>query len=534
MSLRRDVMTIGSLGRADGRMHGRPATSWANLPVRASDPAARRYQRVLLLNPAATLYEHDYPRCTYPLGIGYVAAVLETYQYDVAMIDVFAEGYHQAQPVVEDERFVRYGLDDAAVLKAIAEFCPDVVGVSSIFSNQADNVHHLLRLVRAAAPQARTAIGGAHPRYFPEACLADDALDVVLLGESELTFLLWIECLNKSLEECELRGIAYRKSDGSVEIRPELPLIGTATAKSPALADGDGELDEIPFPAWHLYNMERYFELRAYQSPYTRGTRVGQIYTSRGCTAQCTFCTTTNFWGRKLRRRSVENIIRELTVLKDRYGIDEFHVQDDNITNDMEHARELFRAFCKLELPWATPQGTALWRMDEELLDLMAESGAYQVTFAIESGVQRVLRELIHKPLNLARSSHLVQYARSLGMHVHGFFIVGMPPMNGCDGETLTEMRQSYQYAQDTGFDSASFFTASPIVGSELLRECVRQGFVDPAESLYKMSYKQGLINVPGLWAGEEVAMLAAEFNASFNEPRVRAYTDLQWNPGQY
>jgi radical SAM superfamily enzyme YgiQ (UPF0313 family) len=295
-----------------------------------------------------------------------------------------------------------------------------------------------------------------------------------------------------------------------------------------------GELDHIPFPAWHLYNMERYFEIKAYQSPYTVGSRVGQLYTSRGCTAHCTFCTTTNFWGQKLRIRSVANVVAEVQALKDRYGIDEFHIQDDNITNDMEHARQLFRAFKDVGLPWATPQGTALWRMDEELLDLMAESGAYQVTFAVESGVQRVLKELIRKPLNLKRTSHLIKYARSLGIHVHGFFIVGMPPMFGNPGETLDEMRASFEYAEESGLSSASFFAASPIVGSELLRECLRQGFVDSSEALYRMTYKQGIINVPGLWSGEEVAALAAEFNQRFNEPRTRAYSNRQWSSGQY
>jgi radical SAM superfamily enzyme YgiQ (UPF0313 family) len=495
-------LTIGSLGGAGAAPTGRPVITWGDLPGRASRPGARRYERVLLLNPAATLYQRDLPRCTYPLGIGYLAAVLERYD---------------------------------------SEFGPDVIGVSSIFSNQADNVHNLLRLAASYAPQARTAIGGAHPRYFPSACLRDPALDAVFLGEGELAFLLWVEYLNGAVGEQELQGIAFRDDSGQTTIRPELPLIssgrraGTRAVRESPMASYSGELDHIPFPAWHLYNMEKYFQIKAYQSPYTVGERVGQIYTSRGCTAHCTFCTTTNFWGQKLRRRSVGNVVQEISELRDRYGIDEFHVQDDNITNDMGHAAELFRALREVGLPWATPQGTALWRMDEPLLDLMAESGAYQVTFAIESGVQRVLRELIRKPLDLGRTSHLIKYARSLGMHVHGFFIVGMPPMFGHDGETISEMQASYAYAEQAGFSSASFFVASPIIGSELLRECLRQDFVDSSAALYRMTYKQGIINVPGLWHGDEIAELAAGFNRDFNASRARAYpATRQWSSSQY
>ncbi|WDZ85837.1 B12-binding domain-containing radical SAM protein [Micromonospora cathayae] len=540
MTDNKNLLTIGALGSAESALHGKPAISWGDLPTVASDPARRRFQKILLLNPAATLYRHDLPRCTYPLGIGYLAAVLERYGYEVRLLDVFAEGYDNAREVDGDPQFLRYGLDDDAIVTVLREFAPDVVGVSSIFSNQADNVHHLLRLADRVVPEAKTAMGGAHARYFPKACLEDPNLDVVFLGEGELTFLLWIEHLNGSIAEDTLQGLAYRDATGAVRIKPELPLISSTRPAGPEvkrespILGADGELDHIPFPAWHLYNMERYFEIKAYQSPYTVGSRVGQVYTSRGCTAHCTFCTTTHFWGQKLRRRSVQNVVDEIVALRDRYGIDEFHIQDDNITNDMDHARELFKAFRTIGLPWATPQGTALWRMDEELLDLMVESGAYQVTFAIESGVQRVLKELIRKPLNLARTAHLIRYARSIGMHVHGFFIIGMPPMFGNEGESLAEMQASYDYAEEAGFSSASFFAASPIVGSELLRECIRQRFVDADEALYRMTYKQGIINVPGLWSGEEVAALAAKFNANFNASRVRSYSTRQWNSDKY
>ena len=535
------LLTIGKLGGAESALHGKPAITWADLPTVASDPATRHRQRVLLLNPAATLFRQDLPRCTYPLGIGYLAAVLERFDYDVRILDVFAEGYHNATDVDGDPQFLRYGLDDAEIIEVIRDFAPDVVGVSSIFSNQADNVHHLFHLANEVAPAALTAMGGAHARYFPKACLEDPNVDVVFLGEGELTFLLWLEHLNGAIGPDQMQGIAFRDDAGVVQIRPEMPLIsserpvGPETKRESPIVGDAGELDHIPFPAWHLYNMEKYFEIKAYQSPYTVGERVGQVYTSRGCTAHCTFCTTTHFWGQKLRRRSVQNVVDEIVHLRDVYGIDEFHIQDDNITNDMDHARELFREFKKIGLPWATPQGTALWRMDEELLDLMVESGAYQVTFAIESGVQRVLKDLIKKPLNLARTSHLIKYARSLGMHVHGFFIIGMPPMFGKEGESLEEMQASYAYAEESGFSSASFFAASPIVGSELLRECVRQGFVDADEALYRMTYKQGIINVPGLWTGTEIAELAAKFNADFNSPRSRSYTATrQWSIAKY
>ena len=529
-------LTVGDLGNEGLAVDRRPAIAWGELPAPASlpgrGPGKRAVSRVMLLNPAAVLFKHDLPRCTYPLGIGYIAAVLLENGYEVQIVDTFAEGFENPVGIDKDDNFLRYGLPLDAVAARIRDFDPHIVGVSSIFSNQADNVHQLLAVAKRVNPRIVTAIGGAHARYFPKACLADRNLDWVFLGESELTFLNFLGVMNGEREPETLHGVAYRDRGDNIVVNETLDLIGSR-AKNEA---GDwSELDNIPFPAWRLYDMELYFKYKAYQSPYTVGSRVGQIYTSRGCSAKCTFCTTTNFWGNRLRRRSPESVVDEIVRLKQDYDIDEFHIQDDNVTNDMRHAKSLFTKLIDVGLPWATPQGTALWRMDEELLDLMKASGAYQITFAIESGVQRVLTDLIRKPLDLAKTRRLIRYAGDIGLHVHGFFIIGMPPMFGKPGETLDEMWESFRFARDAGFHSASFFAATPIVGSALLSEGLRQGFIDSTTPLYRMSYKQGLIDVPGLWRGQAVAELAAHFNATFNACETRRYAaDRAWHAEKY
>src|SRR5699024_8863503 len=100
---------------------------------------------------------------------------------------------YNTQTVEGDSQFICYGLSDDDVVKVIDEFSPDVVGVSSIFSNQADNVHNLLRLADQVVPEALTAIGGAHARYFPKACLEDPNSDPLCIGRGGRTILLWIE-----------------------------------------------------------------------------------------------------------------------------------------------------------------------------------------------------------------------------------------------------------------------------------------------------------------------------------------------------
>lgn len=496
-----------------------------------SKKGSRRYQRVLLLSPGAILFRGDLPRCTYPLGLGYIGAMLERNDYEVKLIDCLVEGYYTTESVDANGDFIRYGLSALEIRKLIRDYSPDVIGVSSIFSNQSDVIEEIFSIARSECPSALLITGGAHARYFPDQYIETLDADAVMLGESENTIVEFLDWANGARPIESLQGIVVKdRIKKSIFVDKTMPLVKNSQRDSNGIA---ADIDAIPFPAWHLYNMERYFEIGAYQSPYTIGSRVAQIYTSRGCTAKCTFCTTTNFWGGKLRRRSPDNVINELKKLTSVYGVDEYHIQDDNITNDKEHARILFKELESLNLPWCTPQGTALWRMDENLIDLMAASGCYQITFAIESGVQRVLNELIQKPLDLDRTVHLVQYARDRGLDVHGFFIIGMPPMFGKAGETIAEMQATYRYAVDAGFTSASFFTATPIVGSVLLTESLRQGFLSPDTPLYRMSYKQGLLNVPGLWDGTEIASLAHGFNKSFNERSTRR-SRKKWGEVQY
>ena len=492
---------------------------------------ARKYQRVMLISPSVILFKGDLPRCTYPMGLGYIGAALERDDYDVRILDCLAEGYYTQLPVGSDKNFIRYGLSENSIHDELIDWMPDVIGVSSIFSNQSDIIEEIFAIAREACPRAFLITGGAHARYFPQQYIESLDIDAVFLGESENTIIQFLDWANGGRSIESLEGIVVNeKIKKHIYINKNMPLIKQERTNH---SMAGAELDIISYPAWHLYNMERYFDIGAYQSPYTIGSRVAQLYTSRGCTAKCTFCTTTNFWGGKLRRRSPQNVLGEIESLVNQYDIDEFHIQDDNITNDKKHAKKLFKAFSGINLPWCTPQGTALWKMDRELLDIMRESGCYQITFAIESGVQRVLDELIHKPLDLSKTKHLVQYAQEIGLDVHGFFIIGMPPMFGNRGETIAEMYKTFEFAQNAGFTSASFFTATPIIGSVLLSECLRQGFISSDTPLYKMSYKQGIIDVPGLWRGIDIAALAHEFNVSFNA-NVKKKGGREWKNLQY
>jgi hypothetical protein len=189
-----------------------------------SKPSDRKFQRVLLISPPATLFAGDLPRCTYPLGPGYIAAVLEANSYEVKILDCLLEGYDRQESLEGDDRFIKYGLTTDEIAEHIKNFKPDLVGISSIFSNQADAVSDIFRLVKKICPEVKMATGGAHARYFPFNYIEDLDVDAVFLGESELTFLQYMEHLNGFGTIEDISSVVIKK-DGQIYSNDSMALI---------------------------------------------------------------------------------------------------------------------------------------------------------------------------------------------------------------------------------------------------------------------------------------------------------------------
>ncbi len=453
----------------------------------------REINKVMLISPKYTLFKSDVRRNITPMGLAYLGAFLERENYDVSILDIFSEGYHNLK---KQGDFVICGLDDEEIKKRIKEFKPDVAGVSCIFSTQYKNVQHTLKLIKEVDENITTLIGGSHPTYTLEETLNNNFLDFTIIGEGELPTLQLLNALNNKKDLSTIGGLAYRKGNKKL-INNKLQYMEN--------------LNDLPLPARHLLNMEQYFKINMPQNPYPLGKRVTQIITSRGCSAKCIFCTTTNFWGNRYRGRSAENVVDEIRKLKKEYDIDEFQITDDNITLNKKRVMKILYGIKDLGLKWCVPQGVAVWALDNELLEKMKESGCYQLTFAIESGNQNVLNNIVKKPLRLKRVKPLVKKAQELDIQVHAFAICGLP------GETIEQMHQTYDFVKDCNFDSASFFVATPLVGSELLKICNEKGYlregIQPNEQLYKI----GNITTPDFEA-RQVQELTEHFSRLYNE----------------
>ncbi|MCX5712162.1 MAG: cobalamin-dependent protein [Candidatus Omnitrophica bacterium] len=397
-----------------------------------------------------------------PLGLGYLGSTLEKYGFEVKIVDSLIEGWNNRTNVADG--VIRIGLSFEDIEKIIIDFDPDIVGVNNLFTRQRENAHKIYALAKNSKKDIITIAGGAHPSVMPELVLGDSNVDYVILGEGDKTIIDLMYALKNSGDLSKLDGIGYREGN-AIKIIPKSIFIK--------------DLDGLPFPAWHLLNMEKYFGLKVSHGDRQK-KRFSPVITSRGCPAHCTFCSAYAVWGRGFRPRSPENVIFELKELKKLYNIEEIMFEDDNLTLDPQRAEALFDAMIReqLNLTWDTPNGIAAWTLSENLLNKMKQSGCRNVNFAIESGNQQVLDFVIKKPLKLEKVKPLVSYAKKIGLNVGLFLVIGMP------GETEEQIWDSFRLAVELGIYTPHISVATPYPGSELYDRCKSQKLFKPDFSL--------------------------------------------------
>ena len=369
-----------------------------------------------------------------PFGLGYLAESVRRRGHDALVIDA-----------------LRDGLGEKALVSRLAAWSPDFVGVL-LFTKDLRIVRSLLSAVRAALPGVKTCVGGPHPSAVPAETMRffGDALDFAFAGEAETGLPSLLDALEK---DCGKRG-----GGAALDPVPGLAWRDVAGVKAnPRIFEEDLDSLEV---AWDLIPPASY--PRAPHGAYYRRFPVAPIVTSRGCPYQCTFCAAECVSGRKVRRRSVENVVSEIELLRDRYGVREIHVEDDNFTGKKEYVL----AFCEAlrtrapGISWTCPNGVRVDTLDREMLAAMKTSGLYFLSVGVESGSDRILKAM-KKSLTVARIEEKVRLVREAGIEVSGFFMLGFP------GETPEEMEETIRFALRLPLSRASFANFQPFPGCE-------------------------------------------------------------------
>jgi radical SAM superfamily enzyme YgiQ (UPF0313 family) len=320
-------------------------------------------------------------------------------------------------------------------------------------------MHKTAQAIKQVDPKIQVVVGGPHPTVVPEETLEDENIDCVVLGEGELALSKFIERVSNREQQYDLDGIAYR-TDGHTVVNPP--------------ADFISDLDSMPFPAWDLLDVRRYFNKQGH-AVIQLHRQYMPIMTSRGCPYRCAYCH--SIFGKKYRTRSPENIVEELKILSSQYGIREIHVEDDSFNIDLARAKSIFEklAASGLKLKINFPNGIRLDFVDQELLNKMISAGVYRVSYAVETVSSRI-QDLIHKKVDLDRASETITQTSERGISTNGYFMIGFPD------ETREEMLETIDYAVKSDLHTASFFIVTPFPGTELYRAAVQKGKVHPRE----------------------------------------------------
>lgn len=382
----------------------------------------------------------------HPYNLGLLASMIRD-KYDVEIFD----------STMEDVSREDFG-------KTIAEKKPDVLGISVLVNEYGEIANIAAKIAKEAYPAIKIVAGGVHAMSSPSRLVADTNIDYVVRGEGEYAFRDLCSFLNGNGKIPE-RGVTYRK-DGQL-------IDGGVTAFVQ-------NLDRIPFPAYDLVDFKKYTmktQRESVDSP--REPPFTGMRTSRGCPYTCCFCEIDSIAGRKTRFRSLENVASEIEWLIHDYGIKSLAFYDDNLIVDPKRAKDLFRMMAerKYNLKWNNP-GTALYKIDEEMMDLMKKSGCVGLNVAIESGNERVLRDIVHKPLNLEFAKKTLKMMKKYDIFLAANFVVGFP------GETWDEIRQTIKFAEEIDVDYVKIYNATPFPNTALYnvakeQDLFREGFDD-------------------------------------------------------
>jgi radical SAM superfamily enzyme YgiQ (UPF0313 family) len=460
--------------------------------------------KILLIDPPFYRFINYYNRY-FPLGLAYLAASLRDKGHDVLIYDSDCNVNPSKMDFTSLENSYPFYLESlrndghlvwSQLGDAISDFKPDVVGISvwTTFAASSFKVAALCKQYDRAIP---VVAGGPHATIkCDEVMKVCPDIDFLVKGEGEQTFLELTERLKDSHELCfenlrDLSGIVFRQSGQTIH-----------TLDRELIQD----LDTVPFPARDLL-----LNKGAYDSE-----DMGLLMTSRGCPYNCSYCAT-SIWRRKIRYRSIDNIIGEIKFVIDTYGTRQFTFKDDSFTVNRKRVVEFCDRLVKegLDINWDC--NTRVDLVDEQLLEKMQSAGCNSIKVGIETGSPRILK-LINKRTTLSQAREAAGLFRKAGIHWTGYFMMGLP------SETREEIYQTLEFMKELKPDFASLSVYESFPGTDLFEIGIDRGLVQrerTLEDFYNISpkyyYLKDINRRVDTMSNEELEELESEMKRAFH-----------------
>lgn len=403
-----------------------------------------RIKKVLFFNPPVGFYQRGEERCQAniegsaaisirpPNNLGYMASVLRR----IGIVPLIRD-----YPVERDRDFV----------KDLKTFDPEMIVMSITTATIEDDLLYF-KLAKEVKKDIITVAEGAHFITAPISSFDEDIykyIDFAMYGESEAIIDKLVIALNNDLDVSNVKGLIFKRGDSWIKTQP-----------SPFIE----HLDSLPFPARDLMRNELYI------NPDT-GNPIATIQTSRGCPASCIYCLTPIVSGKKIRKRSAENIVDEVEECIKNYGIHEFFFRADTFTMDKDWVISVCKEIIRRNLKTKWVANSRVKPLDEETLVWMKKAGCYLVAFGVESGSNESLK-LMKKGTTVEDAVRAVNMAKRVVLKTYCFFMLGFP------WEKEEDIKKTIDFSKTLPCDFSEFHIAIPYYGTELFKLVKREGLL--------------------------------------------------------
>ncbi len=424
-------------------------------------------QRIQLIRPFLVMSKTSYSSpLVPPIGIAYIASLLEASGYLVDIIDGVGEDVGNVRISPCGNKRLQ-GLTAEAIIDRIAPETT-IVGLSLMYSQEWIEHRELIEDIRKKRPDLTIVAGGEHITALPEHSLRNcPDLDFVVTGEGELTFLELAHNIVTGQSTENIRGVGRLDKQGVYQ----------DDGIGPRIAD----IKSLPKPAWHLCPIQNYFS-KAFAFGVSFGRNM-PILATRGCPYQCTFCSNPTMWTTRYLMRDPEDVVDEIESMINTYGCNSIDFAD--LTAIVK--RGWILDFCaeikrrEINIVWQLPTGTRAEALDEETLTAIYDAGCRLVVYAPESGSEETL-VLVKKKLKLKKVLESAATASRVGHMTKVNFILGFP------GETRKSMLETVWACirmATKGVGDCNVAMFSPYPGSEIFRSLVESKEINIEDDQY-------------------------------------------------
>ena len=403
--------------------------------------ARRKKLRIVLVHPAGSNWIPGKKDITAianrmaPLGLLSIAAYLKKEGHQVFVHDCLGPG------AVSDQN---------VNIKKILEFKPDLVGFSATTSGFLDG-YRMAETIKRIDKQIPIVFGGVHISALGGELLEQFRdIDFLCMGEGEVTLAQFVSGQDVST----IDGLVWKEGD---------------TVRTNSVRTQISDLDTLPFPAYELLDgFPKGYHLPLFS--YIRSPGATMV-TSRGCPYQCSYCDRSVF-GRGYRYNSAQYIYEHIRYLRRKFGIRHINIYDDLFTMHRKRIENLCELLTSKPLGIQFNCAVRVGHADDQLLGMLKEAGALQISVGIESGDQELLK--VHKPgVYLEEVRDTIGRIQKKGLRAKGLFMMGLP------GETVESIKKTSDFLMSLGLDDMNMSKFTPFPGAPVWKTIREHGTMD-------------------------------------------------------